>query len=90
MDGKESEIVDARAALRMWCQDYGDNDWPPGLHLVDVIDKHLMGHVTAKLGIHDRLVEALKIIAAGRDGPHDLCRVDMQNKAQEMLSELSR
>jgi hypothetical protein len=30
------------AALRRACRDQGDNDWPDDLHLVDVIEKHLL------------------------------------------------
>ena len=38
----EEEI---RATLRRVCEDYGDNDWPDDLHLVDVIEKHLVRHL---------------------------------------------
>ncbi len=34
----------ARAVLRRLCENYGDNDWPDDLHLVDVIEKHLERH----------------------------------------------
>lgn len=37
-------------ALRMICEDYGDNDWSEGLHLADVIEKHLGRHLDAKGG----------------------------------------
>lgn len=38
-------IEQIRETLRMWCESHGDNDWPDDLHLVDVIDKHLMRHI---------------------------------------------
>jgi hypothetical protein len=31
-------------ALRDACRDLGDNDWPDGLHLSDVVEKHLHRH----------------------------------------------
>lgn len=31
--------------LRRVCNDFGDNDWPDDLHLGDVIEKHLAGHL---------------------------------------------
>jgi len=31
----------AIAALRRVCEDFGDNDWQPDLHLADIIEKHL-------------------------------------------------
>lgn len=33
------------ACLRSACRDYGDNDWDDDLHLVDVIEKHLLRHI---------------------------------------------
>lgn len=33
------------AALREVCRDHGDNDWSNGLHLADVIQKHLARHL---------------------------------------------
>lgn len=36
-----SEREQAIAALRMVCDDWGDNDWPDDLHLADIIEKHL-------------------------------------------------
>ncbi len=35
------ERLEAVAALREVCADYGDNDWEDNLNLADVIDKHL-------------------------------------------------
>ena len=35
------ERENALVALRNVCNEYGDNDWPDGLHLADIIDKHL-------------------------------------------------
>jgi transcriptional regulator with XRE-family HTH domain len=39
---EREEIVQA---LRAACTDYGDNDWPVDLNLVDVIEKHLVRHL---------------------------------------------
>ncbi len=33
------------SALRSACEDYGDKNWDNNLHLVDVIEKHLMRHL---------------------------------------------
>lgn len=33
------------AQLRQVCDDFGDNEWPDGLHLADVIEKHLARHL---------------------------------------------
>lgn len=33
------------AALRLACEDHGDNDWPDDLHLADVVEKHLVRHL---------------------------------------------
>ena len=30
------------AALRSACEQYGDNEWPDGLNLADVVNKHLV------------------------------------------------
>lgn len=42
-----SERSKAVAALRSACDDFGDNDWPDRLNLVDVIEKHLVRHLDA-------------------------------------------
>jgi hypothetical protein len=47
----ESELHDARAQLRILCEDFGDNDWEEQDHLADVIDKHLGRH------LHERAVD---------------------------------
>ena len=36
-----TERLDAIAALRGLCDEFGDNDWPDDLHLADVINGHL-------------------------------------------------
>jgi hypothetical protein len=36
-----SEREAAVSALRRVCEDFGRNDWPPDLHLADVINKYL-------------------------------------------------
>lgn len=33
------------AALREICDEYGDNDWEPDLHLGDVLEKHLFNYL---------------------------------------------
>jgi hypothetical protein len=40
-----SERMDAVAMLRQVCAEWGDNDWPDGLHLGDIIEKHLWRHL---------------------------------------------
>jgi FtsZ-binding cell division protein ZapB len=46
-----AERTAAVAALRSLCEDMGaSNDWPPTLHLADVIDKHLGRHLHASNG----------------------------------------
>ena len=40
----------AVTSLRALCAAYGDNDWPDGLALEDVIDKHLARHLDAAYG----------------------------------------
>jgi hypothetical protein len=47
---KSRWILEREAAvsqLRSLCDDFGDNDWEPTLHLADVIDKHLGVHLHA-------------------------------------------
>jgi hypothetical protein len=39
---ERAEIVNA---LREVCQEFGDNDWDPDLHLADVIRKHLLPYL---------------------------------------------
>ncbi len=39
------EREEAIAQLRMACDEYGDNDWPNGLHLADIIEKHLVRYL---------------------------------------------
>lgn len=33
------------SCLRHLCAKYGDNDWDDDLHLVDIIEKHLIKHL---------------------------------------------
>lgn len=40
-----SEREDAIRTLRRICDEFGDNDWPNNLHLMDIIDKHLGRHL---------------------------------------------
>lgn len=44
-----SELIKERAGaiakLREICAAYGDNDWDDNLHLVDILDKHLLNHL---------------------------------------------
>lgn len=51
-DGPElkiAELIQERAEaisiLRDACEHHGDNDWPDGLNLADIIDKHLVRHL---------------------------------------------
>lgn len=37
----------AIATLRQVCEEFGDNDWEPNLHLSDIIDKHLACYLEA-------------------------------------------
>ena len=39
------EREEAMHQLRSLCAEVGDNDWEDGLHLADVIDKHLARHL---------------------------------------------
>lgn len=39
------EREQAVAMLRQVCAEFGDNDWSDGLHLSDVIEKHLLNHL---------------------------------------------
>lgn len=32
-------------ALRSLCDEFGDNDWSPQLHLAEIIEKHLIRHM---------------------------------------------
>jgi hypothetical protein len=41
------EREDSIAALRMLCDDFGDNEWEDSLYLADVIEKHLGDHLQA-------------------------------------------
>jgi hypothetical protein len=47
---ERQEII---AFLRDACAAYGDNDWPDELHLVDVLEKHLMPRVYDDLAMND-------------------------------------
>ena len=41
------ERTEAIHRLRSLCEDFGDNDWEPNLHLADIIEKHLGKHLYA-------------------------------------------
>lgn len=61
------ERADAVAALQSLCEDFGDNDWSPDLHLADVVNKHLGNH------LHDRpgsvnVIEAIAELARASSG----------------------
>jgi hypothetical protein len=42
------ERQEAIEKLRELCDEFGDNDWPDELHLADVIEKHLAGHLYSR------------------------------------------
>ena len=48
----------AVAILRQACRDHGDNHWPDNLALSDVIEKHLMRHVQARVEELEELGDA--------------------------------
>lgn len=37
----EAERLEVVSCLRRLCAEYGDNDWPDDLHIVDVIERHV-------------------------------------------------
>jgi predicted secreted protein len=41
----ESERIQTISLLRSLCMEYGDNDWDESLHLVDIIEKHLINYI---------------------------------------------
>ena len=43
-----SERQEAIASLRRICATCGDNDWPPDLHLADILDKHLGRYIESE------------------------------------------
>ena len=52
-DSRSIERFETVLALRRICGEFGDNDWPDTLHLVDVIEKHLERHLHEKRGVSD-------------------------------------
>ena len=48
------EREDAIALLRQMCVDHGDNEWDESLHLADILEKHLWGHLASRDGQEDR------------------------------------
>lgn len=40
-----TEREESVAVLRRACAEWGDNEWNEDLHIADVIDKHLVGHL---------------------------------------------
>ncbi len=60
------ERLETIAWLRIYCEDYGDNDWPDELHLTDIINKHLLDrliytsmNVNAIVAEKDREIKSL-------------------------------
>ncbi len=47
------EREDAIAALRSLCEDFGDNEWEPTMHLADIIEKYLARPLHAKFPRED-------------------------------------
>jgi len=45
----EKERAETLMLLRELCGDFGDNDWPDNLHLVDIIEKHLIRPLVNRL-----------------------------------------
>lgn len=44
----QMERSEAISKLRQICEIVGDNDWEDDLHLVDILDKHLLCYLEAK------------------------------------------
>jgi hypothetical protein len=42
-------LFEIERALRAWCGEVGDNDWPDDLHPYDVIDKHLVRPASSRI-----------------------------------------
>lgn len=40
-----TEREEAISKPREICEEHGDNDWPNDLHLVDILEKHLLRHL---------------------------------------------
>ena len=57
----------AVAILRQACRDHGDNHWPDNLALSDVIEKHLMRHVQARVEELEGHAELYRELAARVD-----------------------
>ena len=47
-----AHLEETRKALRIACDDHGDNDWDDSLCLADVVDKHLIRHLNSA-GVRD-------------------------------------
>lgn len=60
---ERAEVV---AKLREICGEYGDNKWEDDLHLVDVLEKHLLQHLDADADATDERIAALEAL-----GPED-------------------
>lgn len=43
---ERSEVI---AVLRRVCEDFGDNNWSDNLHLVDIIEKHLIPYLIKRV-----------------------------------------
>lgn len=46
-DIRGTERADVIKTLRVLCSQHGDNEWPDGLHVSDIIEKHLIAHLLA-------------------------------------------
>lgn len=49
LEAREREIKESKQLMREVCAEFGDNDWPDDLYLLDVLEKHLAKHLYAKL-----------------------------------------
>ncbi len=44
--GYRSEVEETRLMLRSACEHFGDTDWDEGSHLSDILEKHLVRHLS--------------------------------------------
>ncbi|MCP4201883.1 MAG: hypothetical protein GY769_08115 [bacterium] len=64
---QRSEAVDT---LRRICARFGDNDWPSGLNMVDIMEKHLEPHLEEFFDNLDKAREALIRCQNSKDSTH--------------------
>ena len=62
------EREEAIQVLRRICNEYGDNEWEPTLHLADIIDKHLADRLNFDSRKHERIATWLKKAHEVADG----------------------